>query len=220
MTKFKLVIEYLNTLNDNEIFCFVDAYDVIMNRNIDELYQKFIEFKKINNYKIICANNPKITLNVNNIQYYLTKLDFESNGEITINPGTYIGYVKDVKSILEEIYNLKKNNDTDDQLFLNRYHLNNPNIIFDKEWFDVFMEILDLSHYNKNSFFIHRPGCGLFFNYLKTNNYIITKKEIINILLTSIIEFLKKTKYHIIHLLKNLINHIFNYFINKNMFYH
>ena len=43
--KFRKMIDYLNTLNDDIIVCFVDGYDVISCRDLTELAYEFIKLK-------------------------------------------------------------------------------------------------------------------------------------------------------------------------------
>ena len=47
-TKYRLFNEYLSNLNDNDIVCFLDAYDVLPTKNINTLYDKLIS--TIQNY--------------------------------------------------------------------------------------------------------------------------------------------------------------------------
>ena len=43
--KLKLMLEYLNKLNKNDIVCFVDGYDVICVRNLNQLKNTFLNIK-------------------------------------------------------------------------------------------------------------------------------------------------------------------------------
>ena len=51
--RFKLMIDYLENININDIVCFIDGYDVICTRNLNELKENFIKLKNETNSKII-----------------------------------------------------------------------------------------------------------------------------------------------------------------------
>ena len=44
--KYDLMIKYLKTLNDDDIVCFIDAYDVLPTKNIVKLEKKFVKFSE------------------------------------------------------------------------------------------------------------------------------------------------------------------------------
>ena len=213
LTKFKLVIDFLETEDDNNIICFVDAYDVIMTDNADKLKQAFLDFKESRKEKVIIAMNPEISFLdkkvpiLSNLYKELSDIDFGVQG-MGINSGTYIGYAKDIKHILKEIMKDVNSEDTDDQLFFNKYNFKNPGscyIDINKDWFHVTSEILDLEDYGSKSFFLHRPGCSSLVNYLRKNGYTISVEEERKILNESMMEFIKKGEYHTIATLKNLL---------------
>ena len=45
--RFLKMLEYLKTLNEDEVVCFCDGYDVIAIRDLKELEESFKSFKKI-----------------------------------------------------------------------------------------------------------------------------------------------------------------------------
>lgn len=190
--RFKLVIEYLNKLNENDIICFMDAYDVLPTKNIYKLEEKFIQF--IN-------NNPEIKMIIGYevienkfIENYLESIMGTVNDN-RINAGTYIGYVKNIKHILSSIV-LDNPKMQDDQLELTKYANKFPNDIYiDKNtcFFKVFVESLKNIEIEKNPtyFFVHAAGNGLLENMLlseygiivndieKYNNYTENLKSVI-----------------------------------------
>jgi hypothetical protein len=66
--RFKLMIDYLEKLDENDIVCFVDGYDVICTRNLNELVDEFVKIKNKTNCKIIVGYDRK---DKNNIFYFL-----------------------------------------------------------------------------------------------------------------------------------------------------
>ena len=86
--KIKLLMEYLETLKDDDIVCFIDAYDVLPTNNIVKLEKQFVKFiNKKSEVKMIVGGG----VIKNRIQKIANDLVF---GESPINSGTYIGYVK------------------------------------------------------------------------------------------------------------------------------
>jgi predicted phosphohydrolase len=59
--KFAKMIEHLKKLKSKDIVCFVDGYDVICTRNLNELQNKFIKIKNETGCKIIVGYDNKST---------------------------------------------------------------------------------------------------------------------------------------------------------------
>lgn len=213
LMRFKLVLEYLKTIDDDDVFCFIDAYDVIMTDSADKLRIKFLEFKKTHSQKIIIAFGSKMTfLNkpiplISDFIEDVCSIDFDSK-DFTINAGTYIGFAKDVREVISEMYLSAKPGDTDDQLFFNRYHHLHPNALFvdlEQKWFSVPGEMLDLPDYGSNCFFLHRAACRPLTAYLRANDYFISVEEERELLHELFHELTKKAEYHTLHILKNIL---------------
>jgi len=183
--RFKIVNNFLNKINDNDIVCFIDGYDVICTRNLNELKNEFIRLKEKNNCRIIISENKT---NKNNISYIFMKLVFylyfDRCNNINLNAGTYIGYVKDLKIILNEIYNYNPIDNADDQILFTKYCKRNSDLYIDinNEIFltldNNFGEIdkLVISNnkiiYNNNiPFFIHTPIITFLGNVIKFLGY-------------------------------------------------
>ena len=114
------VLNYLKNINPNDIVCYVDGYDVICTRKLEELKTQFIEFKKNNPQVKIIVGGNRLTRNILNISYY--ELYFESIDNCEINSGTYIGYATELYEVLTQIYTQDPVYDADDQvLFINYY---------------------------------------------------------------------------------------------------
>ena len=171
--RFTLMIDYLNTLPKEDIVCFVDGYDVLCTRDLNELVPKFKEIQKRTNCKIIVGDDSK------NGKYTYFPSCFNKN----INAGTYIGYVKDIIEVVTNIYTINSKNDSDDQHLMIQYCQKNPNIFYVDEPSELFLTLIYslqevdqyveikngvLTYNNIQPFFIHAAGNG----YLDT---IITK---------------------------------------------
>ena len=124
-------IKFLNECKDDQIVMFVDANDVIFYDNPENIKKKFLEFNKniVVSAEKYCWPDKEIT------EYYPE----ETKNEIFryVNSGGYMGYVKDLKEMLNT-YNIGKNclkyNQKDnkipegyvsDQRCLHKYYLEN-----------------------------------------------------------------------------------------------
>jgi len=170
--RYELMINYLKTLPPEEIVCFVDGYDVICTRDLSELKHVYLELKNKHNCKIIVSHHKikqSIPYKITNTLYFGT-----CNKEL-INAGTYIGNAGDLLTIIQNIFNLSKNNASDDQILMTKYCKKNPTdfyIDIENEIFfvldspykeiknDVIIENKMIkTKYNQTSpFFIHGPG--------------------------------------------------------------
>lgn len=190
MMKCQLIVEYLRSLKNNDIICFVDAYDVLPTKNIVNLETQFIEFSK---------NHPKVKIIVgggiitNPIHKICNDLIFENN---ELNSGTYIGYANDILYVLTNIINNPNiTNITNDQYELIKYSQQNLNDIFidnNSDFFCVVSTPLQPVMLNGNDkcSFIHANGNGCLEDFLKEhhnincgldvrlNNYIVHLKTI------------------------------------------
>jgi hypothetical protein len=189
--KFKLIIDYLKTLDDNDIVCFIDGYDVICTRNLLELKNTFIEIKNKTQCKIIVGHDKIVT---DNFIYYLSKkivtMYFDTCNNISLNSGTYIGYAKDLLEVLILTYNTEPQYAADDQKLLIKYCNLNPNNVFIDIDNNIFLTIAkplgnidyllsiknnEIIYNNNNPFFIHAPGGTYLDNVIKLLGYKIPK---------------------------------------------
>ena len=118
--RFNLMREFLITLPLDDIICFVDGYDVICTRNLNELKDTFYTIKNRTKCKIIVGYDNVMNKILNNI----AKIYFTGD----INAGTYIGECKDLLDMFKTISDT--DNSSDDQILLNKYHNENNNIIY------------------------------------------------------------------------------------------
>lgn len=170
--KFDKMIQYLKKMDPNDIVCFIDGYDVICVRNLNEITDVFLQLKKKNNCKIVIAENKIIINNLFNFINYIGINNYFGNcNKLSLNAGTYIGHVKDILYILEQVYT--GDNTIDDQQLLTKYCKNSQNDIYIDLKNELFLTIdrpFDSIHpyltaknnkiyYNNNRpFFIHGNG--------------------------------------------------------------
>jgi hypothetical protein len=171
--KYDLLVNYLKTLNDSDIVCFIDAYDVLPTKNIIQLETQFINFSNENpDVKMIVGGQTKL----NEIQQQFSNVYFKGSN---INSGTYIGYVKNILFVLSSI--LKKKNICDDQLELIKYAKKNTNDIFvdsNNNFFGVISTPLQQVKLNNNNCsFVHANGNGLLEDFLAEHHNIHCKLE-------------------------------------------
>jgi len=122
ITKLKLVMNYIQDLPDDEIICFIDSFDVIMLRPLDELEKTFRSFNKLTGHNVIVGYDQSPSLFINQ----LTTIHFGTCHGILLNSGTYIGFVKYIKQMLKTISN---HSSKDDQIALTEYVQKNPHNI-------------------------------------------------------------------------------------------
>ena len=174
--RFLLVINYLRTLKLNDIVCFVDGYDVLCTRNLNELSNEFIKLKNKYNCKIIVGQDKTILDKHNIMQHinnFFVKKFFGTCKKTGLNSGTYIGYVSDLLIVLQDIYNLLPNNSADDQILFTKYckthnkdvHIDIKNELFltlVKPHHDIYNYIKiknnKVLYNNHQPFFVHGPG--------------------------------------------------------------
>jgi len=168
--KFKLMIDYLKKLPENDIVCFVDGYDVLCVRELNDLKSEFIRLKNNHNCKIIVGEDK---FQFEFCKYFITILFGKCNDK-HINSGTYIGYSKDILDILQQINNEHMEDNKDDQKILIEYCQKNTNDIhidsLSELFFTKFMFLQEINNLvindnkiffdNQKPFFIHANGGG------------------------------------------------------------
>ena len=178
--RYNLMIDYLNTLQKYDIVCIIDGYDVLCTRDLNELIPKFKEIQNRTKCKIIVGDDSF------GYFFLFSPLFFGKCKNESINAGTYIGYVKDILEIIQNIYELNPKNDSDDQLLMTNYCQQNPTVFYidkDSELFlklgyglqelDQYVEIKNnvLTYNNIQPFFIHAAGNGYLDNIIKKLGY-------------------------------------------------
>jgi hypothetical protein len=212
ITRSKILNKFLESENEENIVCVVDAYDVIMLKSVEELRNSFIR----SGHKIIFSLTPTEHSNENIIgslvQEYL-RVEFSvKDGLQHINPGLYMGYVKDLKEMNNEIMRMYfQSRQCDDEKLINIYYGLNSSHVFVDEQHNFFKNIspLDLVNkpsYNEHSFFLHRIGNAPLSNFLEANGYDVTPEEKVLLMMTFFDEISKKIPYHVMLFLKSILN--------------
>jgi hypothetical protein len=119
ITKYKLLLEYLSSpeLTDDDMICFIDAYDVLPTKHL-----KHFE----SNYKSFCEKNPEVKIivgydKVDNIFHeFACQLIFGTIGTDRLNSGQFIGSVKYVREMVTYILKTTPAFQTD-QIELTKY---------------------------------------------------------------------------------------------------
>jgi hypothetical protein len=187
MMKIYLFKDYLNNLDDDDIVCFVDGYDVIILQPVDKIETLFRNSGK----KILFSQDSNADI-IPFIEMFC-KYYFGTYKNYRLNAGTFIGYVKYFKKIFNNICNEYNCNDKnlDDQIIFtkicNKYNDNDIDIDVNKE---IFLVIQELDS-NKNKIQIK-------------NNQLIFNNNIRPCILHGV------TNYNLINILKKL-----NYNINN-----
>jgi len=191
--RFKLLINFLKKLKSNDIVCFIDGYDVICTRNLNNLKNEFIKLKNETNCKIIIGHDKIINTDIYYMNYMFVNLYFGKCKNNNLNAGTYIGYVKDLIDILSYIYmEINENNKLDDQQLLTTYCNSNNDIYIDihnKLFLVINKPFSEIDNYiqvknneiiynNNTPFFIHCPGNTYLENILKLLNYNVPNNKI------------------------------------------
>jgi hypothetical protein len=167
--RFELMIEYLKKLPGTDIVCFVDGYDVLCVRNLDELKSKFIKEREKNKCKIIVAKDK----HPNTFFASFHSFVYDKCQNKNINAGTYIGYASDLLYIINNIYNKNPDNSNDDQKLLTEHCKKNEHLFHIDEKNEYFFTQLTILHEvdqyltiednnvsvnNESPFFIHVPS--------------------------------------------------------------
>jgi hypothetical protein len=232
--RFKLMIKYLKTINPNELVVFIDAYDVMMLRPLEDIEEYYNNIVKMNKCKIIISEDKAILL----YQEIVGKIYFNDYKDARLNAGSYMGKAKDLLEIISKI-NQTINNEDDDQIIFTEYYRNNlnefyidsSNIIFltrTNQLNDILLDLNiniqnnKLTYINSKPFFIHGNGHTYMHNLILKLGYKISiddikeieykyKKKVFQINIYYIKTYLKKNRFYFF-----LILFIF-YLINKNI---
>lgn len=214
--RYDLMQTFLEEQDDRDVICFIDAYDVILHKNTERLYDEFRNTCEEKNCKIICGFFDEnaysgILSPINLISNKWCEVLFNIEANSHINGGTYIGYVKELKEMIKLLVEYKnKNSENDDEYIINTIYKEGKikiYIDFESNFFKNInpMDIIDRSDYNCHAYFIHRIGNLPLFSYLQANGYVITNKEKAKILSELTDVSINKIKYHTSNFFKRLI---------------
>jgi hypothetical protein len=172
--KYELLTEYLDSLEDDDIVCFLDAYDVLPTKNIVHLENQFIQFSKKNPEVKIIVGYDKIEDNM--ILELISQEIFGTIDGDRINSGQYIGYVKNIKEIIKHILSNMTCSNPNDQTELTKYanqHKKHCHIDKDRLFFNVITCLLQpVTNKNTVCSFVHANGNGFLENFLQEHHNI------------------------------------------------
>jgi len=178
--KFKKILEFLRSVPADDIVCFVDGYDVVATRDLNELVPKFLEIKERENCDMIVAKDHTFLFPLNKI----ANVYFGTCNGIQINSGTYIGYSLDLLRILEDALKIFPDEKDDQKLLTNYCSIYSNKIYIDKQS-DLFqasvVPMKEMKLNKKRPFFAHAAGCGYLTDILVDMGYSVDpniKKEL------------------------------------------
>ena len=202
ISKYIIMNEYLNKIPEDDIICFVDAYDVIMLQHIEILKDKFIKHTKNTDYKLICTVDSTVVNSFSNWYYGVGK-----DQDIIINSGTYIGYAGYIKLMYQNMIEIYNSNNllSDDQFLLNKFYINHKNEILidkNKKFFlcESFQNIIHTRKESDDFVFIHRPANYEMISVLIQHGYKINLNDINTLSTNEINYFIKKVSNHLKHI--------------------
>lgn len=121
--KLQLMQSYLKDLPDDEIVCFIDSFDVIALRPLEELEKSFRDLTANSGVRVAVGYDRAESLVIKGT----STLYFGTAHGYPINSGTYMGYAKDLTCMMNEIYTHPKE---DDQKVMTEYCKKNPHEVF------------------------------------------------------------------------------------------
>lgn len=178
--KFTKILEFLRSVPPEDIVCFVDGYDVIATRDLNELVPKFLEIKEREKCDMIIAKDYAVPFPLDKILHVY----FGTCNGIRINSGTYIGYSADLLCILENALKIFPDEKDDQKLLTDYCSLSSKKFYIDmeSELFQVSLIPMKEMKLNKRRpFFAHAAGCGYLTDILVDMGYTVDpniKKEL------------------------------------------
>ena len=127
--KVNLLREYISMLPDHDVLFFSDAYDIILCSSLDEITGRYLEFKHdiIFSSERFCWPDEELATEI--ISTNKTIEPYNDTVYKYLNSGMFIGKVKHIKELLNEIPN-----DSDDQLYYQKEYISKRHdIVLDLE---------------------------------------------------------------------------------------
>ena len=127
--KVNLLREYISMLPDHDVLFFSDAYDIILCTSLDEITGRYLEFKHdiIFSSERFCWPDEELATEI--ISTNKTIEPYNDTPYKYLNSGMFIGTVKHIKELLNEIPN-----DSDDQLYYQKEYISKRHdIVLDLE---------------------------------------------------------------------------------------
>ena len=127
--KVNLLREYISMLPDHDVLFFSDAYDIILCSSLDEITGRYLEFKHdiVFSSERFCWPDEELATEI--ISTNKTIEPYNDTPYKYLNSGMFIGKVKHIKELLNEIPN-----DSDDQLYYQKEYISKRHdIVLDLE---------------------------------------------------------------------------------------
>jgi len=228
ITKYKLLLAYLNNsdndnkIKDDDIICFIDAYDVLPTKRINELEETYKAFETAHPQVRIIVGYDKVD---NVFHEYLSKNIFGTIGDddTRLNSGQFIGRSKNIKHIINYILENTIEFKTD-QIELTKYtNQFKDDIYIDKEQIMFYVKSKPLQqvtmYHTRKSSFIHANGNGFLETFLEEEHGIkVSRKELYNNYMNNIQGCFKKLVLYDMIFINNImtgINEIIIEYIKK-----
>ena len=124
MDKIPAMIEAISTIPDNDIICFIDGFDVVVNSNMENILTNFYNFKcdLLFSTELTCYPNSFLKQMNNLYRFHNSNVKYRY-----LNSGGYIGYKFAVNDVLLWNSNFEKYNDSDKCYFI-EYYLQNHKV--------------------------------------------------------------------------------------------
>ena len=120
--RMNLVQNYVDSIEDeNEVICFIDAYDVLLLRPIDEMEILFRVFAEKTGTNIVIGHEKHISIFI----HILGKIIFGDCDGLAINAGTFIGFKSAISDMIKTVKSYNDSLDSDDQILITKYATKN-----------------------------------------------------------------------------------------------
>jgi hypothetical protein len=197
ITKYILLQAYLSTsvLADDDLVCFIDAYDVLPTNHLSQFECNVRTFLKAQPSVKMIVGYDKVD---NLIHEYLCQTIFGTIGAIRLNSGQFIGTKKHIREIVSHILSTTGTRFQTDQIELTKYaNAFKSAVYIDEEQTFFYVKSRPLQQVRlpatSTSAFIHANGNGFLEDFLRDEHAIhVGFKKRINHLATNVVGVLKK----------------------------
>jgi len=218
--RLRLMRDFVEKQNENELIIFIDAYDVILLRNPETLEK---EFKKMPN-----SDSSIIVGKERHVQFlveFTSELIFKRCNNTYINAGTYAGYAKNLKLFFKYVFKHVGEAKDDDQLLFSNYCVLPHNTIIIDEKSTLFLTVTNILgnfaisgltcknnevYFNESQpYFAHGNGNTNMNSLIKCLGYSMSSSEVERLNSYNTITTLKKTIYYFKFIGKEFLFFIF-----------
>ena len=207
--KFDLFYEYIKQQDDDKIIIFLDGFDTTINKNPELAVKLFKE----NNYKILFSSE-------NNTMFTSLFFSNKISDNNFINSGMYMGYVKYLKILFNEI---NKYNYSDDQVLINnlKYNFDFIDVDINNEIFKNFTG--SFKKYHKTDAIFYQTNGKIEINRIKRaikdyGNYSTNSVLLFNLIVLFLLYKIKKNIIFILYLIFTIIIFIYLYNLPNTRF--